>query len=286
MMHQVTAADAGFTGRSQFARLWGFAWVPVLVVGVGLFEAMRRALIVTDNEALAPTLVVLGALVMPATMVTLIYGRRLRFSVSGGVLAAVAACGGAVGVLVAGLVEFGTLQRLGVGPKLGVAVIEEIAKLIVPVLLLVFGPWRRIGDGLIIGVASGAGFAALETMGYAFTTSITSHGSLAAVDGDLMVRGLLSPAGHMAWTGIAAAGLWCGTQQRFSWRGTSIFVGGLSAAIALHTAWDGLGSPAWYAVLGALGLGVIAMIVARLRSVRPEAGLALHLVASSSTRGI
>jgi RsiW-degrading membrane proteinase PrsW (M82 family) len=239
-MHQVIAADAGFTGRPQFARLRGSAWVLVLVVGVGLFEAMRRALVVTGNEALAPTLVVLGALVMPATVVTLIYGRRLRFSVSGGVLATVAACGGVVGVLVAGMVEFETLQRLGIGGKLGVAVIEEIAKLIIPALLLVFGPWRRIGDGLIIGVASGAGFAALETMGYAFTTSITSHGSLAAVDGDLMVRGLLSPAGNMAWTGIAATGLWCAKQQRFSWRGTWTFVSGMTVAIALHTAWDGL----------------------------------------------
>ena len=39
-----------------------------------------------------------------------------------------------------------------------VGLIEEAAKLIVPMLLLIFSSSRRGRDGVIIGVASGMGF--------------------------------------------------------------------------------------------------------------------------------
>ena len=48
-----------------------------------------------------------------------------------------------------------------------VGLIEEAAKLIVPLLVLIFSSTRRSRDGVIIGVASGMGFATLETMGTA-----------------------------------------------------------------------------------------------------------------------
>ncbi len=63
-------------------------------------------------------------------------------------------------------------------------------------------------DGLVIGVAVGMGFAALETMGYAFVALIASRGDIGAVEQMLLLRGVLSPAGHMAWTGLACAALW------------------------------------------------------------------------------
>ena len=45
--------------------------------------------------------------------------------------------------------------------------------------------YRRPADGLPIGVASGAGLAVLETMGYSFVTLILSHGDLSAVGASL-----------------------------------------------------------------------------------------------------
>lgn len=58
-------------------------------------------------------------------------------------------------MIVAGVLEFDTLHRLGMAAQFGVAIIEESAKLLVPVGVLVLGRWRRPADGLIIGVASG-----------------------------------------------------------------------------------------------------------------------------------
>src|SRR5436309_2542874 len=78
-------------------------------------------------------------------------------------------CGGVVGTVIAGSVEFNTLQRLGFLPTLGIGLIEEASKLIVPIGLLLLGT-RVAGraNGLIVGVTVGMAFAALETMGYAF----------------------------------------------------------------------------------------------------------------------
>ena len=96
---------------------------------------------------------------------------------------------------------------------IAVGLIEETAKLIVPALLLLLGRYRRPADGLLIGVASGAGFAVLETMGYGFVVLIISHGNLSAVDGVLMTRGLLSPAAHADLTGLPPMLLQAGTNE-------------------------------------------------------------------------
>ena len=119
-----------------------------------------------------------------------------------------------IGTIVAATLEFDVLRALGGLPMLGVGLIEETSKLLVPLALLI--PLRRhrtAADGLIIGVACGAGFAALETMGYAFTTLIHSGGSITDTVDILLLRGVLSPAGHMAWTGITAAALYAAAAE-------------------------------------------------------------------------
>ena len=140
-----------------------------------------------------------------------------------------------VGVVAAGMLEFDTLQRLGFMPMLAVGVIEEAAKLIAPVVVLVATRHRHPADGLLAGVASGAGFAALETMGYAFVVLIQSQGNLAVVEEVLLVRGVLSPAAHMAWTGLTAAALW-----RAAERGWTV---GRSAASSGCSSWPSSCTP-------------------------------------------
>ena len=111
---------------------------------------------------------------------------------------------------------------------------------------------------MILGVASGAGFAALETMGYAFTTIVNEHGDLTLVSHQLLIRGLWSPAGHMAWTGLASAALYYAAEQRFSRRSCALLAAALTVAIGLHTAWDTLETPSAYVVIALLGLGSLA----------------------------
>lgn len=262
-----------------FARRW--SWLLVLVVGAFLFELVRHAVVSTSNPNLLPSLILLGAAVVPCAFVVFIAGRRLVFDVGGGAVALTALVGGVIGVVTAGLLEYGTLKRLGALPMVGVGLIEEFAKLVVPAVIFVLvRRYVHPADGLLLGVASGAGFAVLETMGYAFVVLVQSRGNLSVVDTVLFVRGILSPAAHMAWTGIAAAALWDAGAHR--WRGAAAlrFLGAFVAVVALHTAWDTLGSTVAYAVVSVLSLALLARTSHHLAAPhRRDAGAARPAVA-------
>ena len=219
------------------ARRW--AWVPVLAVGSLLYELVRETLQVTGDPLFVPTLLLLGAAVVPVAFVAFISGLRLSFGVGAWTVGLTGLVGGIVGVLVAGSLEFQTLRRDSKLPFIDVGLIEELAKLLVPaVVLLVLRRTLRPADGLLVGVAAGAGFAVLETMGYGLVALVGSRGDLTVVNDVLVERALLSPAAHMAWTGLAAAALWSAATSGWRVRAvvravlTFLFVAGL------HAAWD------------------------------------------------
>ncbi len=270
---------------AQRAVLPRWSWSAVLAVGLGLFELLRRTVVMTSNPNLVPALLVVGAAVVPAAFVVFIYGRPVAFDVPSGVLAAVAVTGGVVGVVVASTWEYDTLRHLGVFSMLGVGVIEETAKLIVPAtVLVVLRRYHRPADGLLLGVASGAGFAVLETMGYAFVALVGSKGDLSAVDGVLALRGALSPAAHMAWTGLVAAALGVAVLEHWSRPSTIRFVLAAVAAIALHTAWDSIGTTPAYLVIGGVGLGSLTAVTQRLRGRPLGAGRPVSAAGRRPTR--
>jgi RsiW-degrading membrane proteinase PrsW (M82 family) len=107
-----------------------------------------------------------------------------------------------LGTVVAGTLEYDVARALGLMPKLLIGLIEETAKLIVPLIFYFVGRYRSEAAGIVLGVATAAGFAGLETMGYGFVSLLSSKGNLGVLDEVLLVRGLTSPAGHMAWTGL------------------------------------------------------------------------------------
>ena len=219
------------------ARRW--SWVIVLVVGIAMYEVVRRAVLATGNPKFVPALILVGAAVVPAAFVSFIAGRRLRFDISGGLVGGTALVGGVIGVVTAGLLEYQTLLELGVLPLVAIGIIEEAAKLIVPVaLVLLLRRHRHPADGLLLGVSCGAGFAVLETMGFAFVGLIESGGDLDVVQDVLFLRGVLSPAAHMAWTGLAAAALFMAAAEKWRARSVVRFIAVFAAVVALHTVWD------------------------------------------------
>jgi hypothetical protein len=189
------------------ARRW--AWLAVLLIGVALYELCRRAVLATRDPLLLPTLILIGAAVVPVSFVVFVSGRRLVFGVGGAVVGLTALLGGVLAVLTAGTLEYATLRALGAPSLLAVGLIEELAKLLVPaaVLLLSRGV-RHPADGLLLGVAAGAGFAVAETMGYAFVALVRSGGDLSVVNTVLVDRGVLSP--PRTWRGPASPQRRCG----------------------------------------------------------------------------
>ncbi|MET7832443.1 PrsW family glutamic-type intramembrane protease [Micromonospora sediminicola] len=238
---------------ANLGRRW--AWVAVLLVGVGLFLLVLETLAGTRNINFVPALILLGASIAPATFLTFAQGRTGRWRVPGSVVGLAAFVGGVVGVVAAGWLEYDTLHRLGVLPMVFVGLIEETAKLIVPVAILLL--WRRHrspGEGLVIGVASGAGFAALETMGYAFTALVGSQGNLGTVEQTLLIRGLTAPAAHLSWTGLTAGALFA-LAAAPGGRRLAAFLLTFAAAVTLHTCWDTFGTQAAYLFIGGVSLG-------------------------------
>lgn len=249
------------------SRRW--AWLGVLVVGLILYVVVLRTLVHTQNPNLVPSLILLGATVVPLSFLTFAQARTGRWQVPASALAIAAFFGGVIGIVVAGTLEYNTLRGLGMLPMVFVAVIEESAKLIVPVALLftiMARHERRLpSDGLIIGVASGMGFAALETMGYAFTALLSSDGNIGAVEQTLFIRGLSSPAGHTAWTGLTAGALWALLAAPTGKR-TLIFIGTFIGAVALHAAWDTFNNLWAYVILGVISIGWLFLELSRYRT--------------------
>jgi RsiW-degrading membrane proteinase PrsW (M82 family) len=249
------------------SRRW--AWLGVLVVGLILYFVVLSTLVRTQNPNFVPALILLGATVVPLAFLTFAQARTGRWQVPTWALVVSALFGGVIGTVVAGTLEYDTLRRLGVLPMLLVAVIEEAAKLIVPLILLltvVVRHERRLPtDGLVIGVAAGMGFAALETMGYAFTALLASRGDIGAVQETLFVRGLTAPAGHTAWTGLTAGAMWALIASP-SGKRVLAFIATYIGAVVLHTCWDTFGGIIPFIILAVISLGWLFLVLRHYRA--------------------
>ena len=140
--------------------------------------------------------------------------------------------------MVSGLLEYDLLRDLGIFVLLGVGLIEEGAKLLLPLVFYFIGRYRSEASGILLGIASAMGFAALETMGYGFVTLLASRGNLALLEEALLARGLASPAGHAAWTGLVCAVLWRERQRTGATVINARIVGAFATAVILHALWD------------------------------------------------
>jgi RsiW-degrading membrane proteinase PrsW (M82 family) len=237
-------------------------WLQILLSGFVLLFLVERTLIATSNPNYVPSVILLGAFLVPITFVTYLDARLPNWNVS---LPALAVCflwGGVLGTVVAGTLEYDVARAFGFLPKLAIGLIEESAKLIVPLGFYFFGRYRSEAAGIVLGVATAAGFAALETMGYGFVSLLTSRGNLGVLDEVLLVRGLSSPAGHMSWTGLVCAVLWRerlkAGHATLNWR----VVGAFLTAVVLHALWDAFASVGSASFVEFLGLMFLSLMVA------------------------
>lgn len=255
-------------------------WLRIFASGLVLLFLTERVLVSTSNPNYIPSVILLGAFLVPVTFVTYLYGRLPKWEVD---LPSVAVCfvwGGVLGTVVAGSLEYDLNTSLGFLPKLFIGLIEESAKLIVPLVFYFLGRYRSEASGIVLGVATAMGFAALETMGYGFVTLLQSKGSLGTLDEVLLVRGLTSPAGHAAWTGLVCAVLWRERARvghaTLNWRVGGAFL----TAVVLHTLWDtfaSIGSSSFgqFVVVSLLSLAVaVVSLTLLMRRIR-EASRAL-----------
>ncbi|MEZ4620051.1 MAG: PrsW family glutamic-type intramembrane protease [Caldilineaceae bacterium] len=195
------------------------------------------ALMLTGNPNLFPTVVLLGVFMVPAAYAAFFYDHRRLSTLGAGAVARSFLYGGLLGVIAASILEPLLIHSLTPSTMFTLAMIEEFAKILGVVIIA----WRLRHDaeidGIILGAAAGMGFAALESMGYAFTGFLRSGGSLSFTVYLTMIRGIMSPLGHGTWTAILAAMLFRearGRRFRFTWK---VWIG-YGAAVLLHALWD------------------------------------------------
>jgi RsiW-degrading membrane proteinase PrsW (M82 family) len=217
-------------------------WFQIFTGGLLLFIATEESFRITQNPNFFPTVILLGALLVPVSFIAYVYERIPAKEIS---LSCILICflgGGAVGLIAAGLLEFEAIQKMSILALILVGLIEESAKLIFPMVQYVRGKYRSEADGLLFGVAAGMGFAALETMGYGLVVLIQSAGNVGTLEQVLLIRGLLSPAGHAAWTGFLCAVMWRERTRKGRGLLSLSVIGAFVLAIVLHTLWDTVNS--------------------------------------------
>lgn len=267
-------------------KVLGRRWFQIFGSGLVLLYLVERTLVHTGNPNYVPSVILLGAFLVPVAFTTYLYETMPGWDVPFPPLAVSFLWGGVLGMVGAGTLEYHVAVSLGFLPKLGIGLIEEATKLILPLIFYFLGRYRSEADGIVLGVASAMGFAALETMGYGFVTLLQSRGSLGALDAVLLVRGLTSPAGHAAWTGLVCAVLW---RERLK-AGRAVLnghvIGAFMVAVGLHTLWDVFASFRAATLAGFAGIQALSVLVAvmsltllirRVREARREATASVKL---------
>ena len=237
-------------------------WFQIFVGGLVLLFLVERTLLATQSLNYVPSVLLLGAFLVPITFVAYLYERLPDWEVPLAPLAICFVWGGALGTVVAGTLEYDLLRGLVVLALLGVGLIEESAKLILPLIFYFHGRYRSERAGIVLGVATAMGFAALETMGYGFVTLLQSQGNLAVLDEVLLARGLLSPAGHAAWTGLVCAVLWRERLRAGRMVLNGKVVGAFATAVVLHALWEPFNLLRGATFVGFLSVEVLSLLVA------------------------
>ena len=213
------------------------------------------------NINLIPGLLAIGTVAVPVSALIFFFEVNVRRNVSLYFILRLVMLGGVLS-LIFSLILFelplANIQFLGASIA---GLIEEPGKLLA---LLVIARSTKYGykiNGLLMGAAIGAGFAIFESMGYAFRALLitTDKGFMTDV---ILLRGVLSPFAHIAWTAICGAALW-------RVKGNNSFSFGMLAngkfwhlflvPVILHMVWNAKFSLPYH--LKNIGLGLIAWII-------------------------
>lgn len=135
---------------------------------------------------------------------------------------------------------------------------EELGKAL-PLLFIYRTRWFRDAlDGLLLGLAAGLGFAAFENLLY--FVAAYDRGGLPAWTTSVVERVLFSTALHGTASSFVGAYFGAAKEHPSTAIRSLALVSGLCAAVALHTAWNGLISSAHEQGSAGLALGALALL--------------------------
>ncbi len=264
-------------------------WLRVLVTSAIFYVLLLIVLILTSNPNLFPTVVMVGNFMVPVAYVAFIYERRRLSQLKMPAVSMAFLYGGLIGILAASLLEPFFITELNPGAILRIGLIEEFAKILGVMVIARHLRHDSEMDGLILGAASGMGFAALESNGYAFTAFLDSSGSISATVAVTLIRGLFSPLGHGTWTAILASVLFR-ESSCCNFRINLHVIWAYLLVSILHAMWNGL--PLVFSSVLSEGLaviitdGLVGIIGLTILWVRWREAVRLQTVLPQETEGI
>ncbi len=223
--------------------------------GFGLFVVGIIILILTGNPNLIPVVILLGNFTVPVAYVAFFYQRQHLSQLTLADMLKAFVLGGLLGVFAASLIEPLVILQLDFTTAFAVGLIEEFAKILGVVVVARHRPHDSELEGLLLGAATGMGFAAFESTGYAFVAFLLSRGNLSATVVVILLRGLLSPAGHGTFTAILASVLFRESRPGHFRIDRAVVAAYLGVSI-LHGLWDGL--PVLLAAFVSQGIDLLA----------------------------
>ena len=197
LMH---AAMKKFNWWHLFGRPWSHVWRIFLLVGTGVCVTLG-VLVNSGNTSLHALYAIASAALVPTTICVFL-GELSRHTGPGlGLMSGTFVIGGVISIGLTLIVDVVS----GVANPVFAGLVEEPCKGLI-LLVLFFGlkQFRSPLSGLSFGAAVGAGFASFETFIYAYRFRGGGLPSTAI----LLLRGVLSPLAHTAWTSAFGGAVW------------------------------------------------------------------------------
>jgi len=204
-----------------------FSW------GLLLWALSIGALLISEDDILVPSVVLIGSFLVPVSAIFWFAGRDHDSVLSVRRLMAAFFIAGVVGLLAAAVLETWLLPSRH-WPNLWVGLIEEAFKGI-GVLWLARGlkQWS-VRDGVLLGTTVGLGFGAFEAAGYTFSWGMTASGfSFSDMISEEVLRAAIAPFCHGVWTGLLGAAIFA-SRGRVTLGVVVVYV----AVSLLHAVWD------------------------------------------------
>lgn len=229
--------------ESEIASTWPKPWLYSRVL---LLLGTTFLLLVAIWEAFAnmntiPGTIFIGALAVPFATLIFFFEVNAPRNISLTEVIEVFFIGGVLSIFASLLLfKFDPSTELDYFGAICTGIIEEVGKFLVVLLFCRSAKIKYILNGLLIGAAVGAGFAAFETAGYAFRFLWNSQ-SWDTMMEVILLRAFLAIGGHVIWAAISgAAYIAVKGDQAFRWSllQQPQFLKLFMVPVVLHSVWD------------------------------------------------
>ncbi|HEX9038935.1 MAG TPA: PrsW family glutamic-type intramembrane protease [Ktedonobacterales bacterium] len=243
--HPGVAPSAGSRFQSWFAAEWRKRYWRVFLAGAILLAISEYLLNGPVGSSALFLVVPVAAALMPVTFFIYCWDSDYLADMPRWIPWVTFLSGAALGVTLALVLETIFVRNESFTSAMLVGLIEETCKALAVIWFIFNRKLHSEIDGVILGAAAGAGFATLETIGYALSAYFGGFGAgqgVGALNTVLLLRGLLAIFGHVTWTAIVVGAFWRDRGQR-SINLTFGMLFAFATVVILHGLWDGLGVP-------------------------------------------